>query len=168
MISLIYTYCDIRFGKCQGICYLWWKSAYSSIFWCSSFSGGGLLLSFPIFSFTTLFYISRPFFPFLLFFFLFIQSNHEYGGHQYCTYSDFKLPRLTWPKEMLFSWLSCFKADILCLQETQSISKDEFAVWVKSESDSNNNPQQISVSSVISWFKPKPERCYTLSTFVYN
>lgn len=39
----------------------------------------------------------------------------------------------------LFSWLSCVKADIVCLQETHSVSSDEFSSWVNAESVSGNN-----------------------------
>ncbi len=33
-------------------------------------------------------------------------------------------------RDTLFSWLNCCKVDILCLQETHSISELEFTSWV--------------------------------------
>ncbi len=50
-------------------------------------------------------------------------------------------------RTMLFSWLNCVKPDIICLQETHSISQDEFLSWVAHESNSGNNLQRYSVVS---------------------
>ncbi|CAB4039631.1 Hypothetical predicted protein, partial [Paramuricea clavata] len=50
-------------------------------------------------------------------------------------------------RSTLFSWLNCIKADIICPQETHSTSADEFASWVRSESDNGNNLQCYSVVS---------------------
>ena len=48
---------------------------------------------------------------------------------------------------VLFSWLNCITADIVCLQETHSLSSDEFDVWLKSETDYGNNSQRYSILS---------------------
>ncbi len=50
-------------------------------------------------------------------------------------------------RHTLFSWLNCVKADIVALQETHSISQDEFQSWVTEQSLANNNIQQYSVIS---------------------
>ncbi|CAB3997114.1 Hypothetical predicted protein [Paramuricea clavata] len=50
-------------------------------------------------------------------------------------------------RNALFSWLNCVKADVVCLQETHSISRDEFVTWVSLESDAANNLQHYSVLS---------------------
>lgn len=50
-------------------------------------------------------------------------------------------------RTVLFSWLSCIKADVVCLQETHCISQDEFVSWVSSESAVDNNCEQYSVLS---------------------
>lgn len=50
-------------------------------------------------------------------------------------------------RSVLFSWLNCCKPDIVCLQETHSISKDEFASWVVAESTAHNNLSHYSVLS---------------------
>ena len=43
--------------------------------------------------------------------------------------------------------MNCVKADIVCLQETHSSSRDEFISWVQSESDSGNNRQSYAILS---------------------
>lgn len=48
---------------------------------------------------------------------------------------------------VLFFWLNCCKADVVCLQETRSISTNEFSSWVQTESDCYNNLQQFSAFS---------------------
>jgi exonuclease III len=48
----------------------------------------------------------------------------------------------------LFSWLNCVKADIICLQETHSISCEEFDSWIRLESEHGNNLQNYSVVSL--------------------
>ena len=50
-------------------------------------------------------------------------------------------------RSAFFSWLTCVKADVICLQETHSTSSDEFLSWVSSQSDSGNNPLTYSVVS---------------------
>ena len=50
-------------------------------------------------------------------------------------------------RSAFFSWLSCVKADVICLQETHSTSSDEFLSWVSSQSDSGNNPLTYNVVS---------------------
>lgn len=50
-------------------------------------------------------------------------------------------------RSVLFSWLDCIKADIVCLQETHSLSSDEFQVWLQSERDHGCNLQGYSVLS---------------------
>ena len=47
----------------------------------------------------------------------------------------------------LFSWLNCVKPDIVCLQETHSLSQTDFESWVQSESDAGNNQQSYAVLS---------------------
>ena len=48
---------------------------------------------------------------------------------------------------VLFSWLNCFKPDIVCLQETHSLSAAEFESWVSKESSNGNNLQRYAVIS---------------------
>lgn len=50
-------------------------------------------------------------------------------------------------RSTLFSWLNCVKADIVCLQETHSISSAEFSSWVAAESRAGNNLLQYSCLS---------------------
>ena len=50
-------------------------------------------------------------------------------------------------RQTLFSWLNCAKPDIICLQETHSISTDEFQAWVAAETTNNNNHQHYLVAS---------------------
>ena len=50
-------------------------------------------------------------------------------------------------RNALFSWLNCVKADVVCLQETHSISRDEFVTWVSLETEADNNLQHYSVLS---------------------
>ncbi len=50
-------------------------------------------------------------------------------------------------RSAFFSWLTCVKADVICLQETHSTSSDEFLSWVSSQSDSGNNPLTYNVVS---------------------
>ena len=50
-------------------------------------------------------------------------------------------------RQTLFSWLNCAKPDIICLQETHSISEEEFRAWVTTETNNNNNQQQYLVAS---------------------
>lgn len=42
-------------------------------------------------------------------------------------------------RAVLFSWLNCVKADIVCLQETHSTSTAEFTRWIQLETDQGNN-----------------------------
>lgn len=42
-------------------------------------------------------------------------------------------------RSTLFSWLNCVKADVVCLQETHSISPEEFTSWVATETSNGNN-----------------------------
>ena len=50
-------------------------------------------------------------------------------------------------RQTLFSWLNCAKPDIICLQETHSISEEGFRAWITSETNNNNNQQQYLVAS---------------------
>ena len=42
-------------------------------------------------------------------------------------------------RDTLFSWLRCCKVDIVCLQETHTISRQEFDLWVASASAASLN-----------------------------
>ena len=50
-------------------------------------------------------------------------------------------------RSVLLSWLSCFSPDIVCLQETHSTSSEEFAQWLTTETNNNNNKPKYNVLS---------------------
>ena len=50
-------------------------------------------------------------------------------------------------RRTLFSWLNCVKPDVVALQETHSVSEEEFVCWVNTESRDGNNLQDYSVIS---------------------
>ena len=42
-------------------------------------------------------------------------------------------------RQTLISWLNCFSPDIVCLQETHSVSEDEFDSWFANSNTSVQN-----------------------------
>lgn len=50
-------------------------------------------------------------------------------------------------RQTLFQWLNCFGPDVVCLQETHSVSENEFADWVSDESQNGNNTKAYSCVS---------------------